>query len=289
MILIADSGSTKTDWALVGDNCKTVCNLQTEGITPIHQSEEHISMVLQSVAQMLSSQISDDSLLQNHPITSVYFYGSGIIAAKKAQMEQLLGKVFTHSEKIEAHGDLLGAARALCGHRAGIACILGTGANSCYYDGEQIVQNTPPLGYILGDEGSGAVLGKLFLNAIFKGALPSALRDDYLQSVGMSYAEVIDRVYRQPMANRFLASTSLYIGTHLSCEPLHQLVVDNFRAFVRCNVDAYHRRDLPINAIGSMAWHYREQLHEAVVAEGYTLGIVAKSPMEGLVQYHGQC
>lgn len=278
MILIADSGSTKTDWTLVGNGSETVCTLQTEGLTPIHQSEEHINAVLMSVSHSLSSHLSG--------LSSVFFYGSGIISSKKAQMEQLLSQAFAGAQCIEAHGDLLGAARALCGRGAGIACILGTGANSCYYDGCHIVQNTPPLGYILGDEGSGAVLGKLFLNALFKGHLPQSLRDDYLHRVGLTYADIIDCVYRQPMANRFLASTSLYICNHLDCEPLRQLVVANFRAFICKNIAVYGRRDLPLNAVGSMAWHYREQFSEAALTEGYTVGVLAKSPMDGLIRYH---
>lgn len=278
MILLADSGSTKIDWALVSDKGEVLTTLQTEGITPVHQTEEQMLCILTEATSHLSP-------LTFH-LSSLTFYGSGIIPAKKSLMERVLRRAFPQIEKVHAHNDLLAAARALCGHVEGIACILGTGANSCLYDGQYIVQNTPPLGYVVGDEGSGAALGKLFFNAMFKGRLPDSLREDYLQYARLTYSDVIDRIYRQPMANRFLASTSLYICRHLDCLPLRQLVVDNFRQFVRLNLTPYQRADLPVKAIGSMAWHYREQLLEAIEAEGYTLGTIMKSPMEGLIDYH---
>ena len=178
------------------------------------------------------------------------------------------------------------ASRAVCQHQEGLACILGTGSNSCYYDGVKIAENVPPLGYILGDEGSGAVLGKLFLNALFKGTLPASMKEDFLQKSSLTYPEIIQRVYRQPMANRFLASTSLYIYEHLDVPALRELVKDNFRDFFRKNIAKYQRPDLSIGAIGSIAYHYRDLLREVAEEEGYTLGKVAKSPMEGLVAFH---
>jgi len=280
MILIADSGSTKTDWVLASDDGLVIKSTQTEGITPVHQTAEYISQVLQSVCLLLVPESSS--------LAAIYFYGSGILPSVQSRMEEMLRQHFPCVPIVEAHSDLLGAARSLCGRSEGIACILGTGANSCLYDGKQIVRNTPPLGYILGDEGSGAVLGKLFLNALFKGVLPVSMQDDYLQSVGMSYSDIIDRIYRQPMANRFLASTSLFINKHLDSELLQQIVIDNFRQFVRRNIQPYQRPDLLLHSIGSIAWHYRELLQEAVTAEGYILGTVSKSPMKGLLLYHTQ-
>ena len=216
----------------------------------------------------------------------MFFYGAGCIPEKKGVVEKVLRKVFPDADRIEVESDLLGAARAVCQHQEGLACILGTGSNSCLYDGEKIVGNIPPLGYILGDEGSGAVLGKLFLNALFKGALPDGMKEDFLQSSGLSYPEIIQRVYRQPMANRFLASTSLYISEHLDVPALRELVKQNFRDFFHKNIAQYGRHDLPLGAIGSIAYHYRDLLQEVAEEEGYKLSTVAKSPMEGLVTYH---
>jgi N-acetylglucosamine kinase-like BadF-type ATPase len=182
--------------------------------------------------------------------------------------------------------DLMAAARALCQHEEGIACILGTGANSCLYDGNEIVQNTPALGYILGDEGGGAVLGRMFLNAIFKNPLYAAIRDNYLAETKLTQADIINKVYRESMANRFLATTSLFISQHLDNTLLSNLVVQNFREFFSHNIVPYQRFDLPVHFVGSMAHHYEEQLEQAAKAEGFRLGRVMKSPMEGLISYH---
>jgi N-acetylglucosamine kinase-like BadF-type ATPase len=274
MMLIADSGSTKTDWAWI-ENGTIVHRVTTAGINPVHQGEEDIEKVVEQLFPR-----------KNTSLKWVFFYGAGCIPEKKGVVEKVLRKVFPDADRIEVESDLLGAARAVCQHQEGLACILGTGSNSCLYDGEKIVGNIPPLGYILGDEGSGAVLGKLFLNALLKGALPDGMKEDFLQSSGLSYPEIIQRVYRQPMANRFLASTSLYISEHLDVPELRELVKQNFRDFFHKNIAQYGRHDLPVGAIGSIAYHYRDLLQEVAEEEGYKLSTVAKSPMEGLVTYH---
>jgi len=244
--------------------------IQTPGINPVHQTPEAIRASLPLIKQA---------------VDAVYFYGAGCTADRIPLMTSLLSEHF-QSPRVEVSNDLLGAARALCGRSEGIACILGTGANSGLYDGARIVQNTPALGYVLGDEGSGAVLGRRFFNALFKRPDFAALRDDYLSTEHLTMADVIRRVYREPMANRFLASTSLYIGQHIDHPLLQELVTDNFRDFFRINLLPYGRRDLPAGFVGSMAHYYRRQLVAAARAEGFLLGTVLKSPMEGLVAYH---
>lgn len=244
--------------------------IQTPGINPVHQTPEAIRASLPLIEQA---------------VDAVYFYGAGCTADRIPLMTSLLSEHF-QSPRVEVSSDLLGAARALCGRSEGIACILGTGANSGLYDGARIVQNTPALGYVLGDEGSGAVLGRRFFNALFKRPDFAALRDDYLSTEHLTMADVIRRVYREPMANRFLASTSLYIGQHIDHLLLQELVTDNFRDFFRINLLPYGRRDLPVGFVGSMAHYYRRQLVAAARAEGFLLGTVLKSPMEGLVAYH---
>ena len=285
MILIADSGSTKTDWAWI-ENGSIVHRVTTAGINPVHQTEEEIEKVVTQLFPRKEDGGWSKEIIFNFQFSILNFYGSGCIPEKKGVLEEVLRKVFPEAEKIEVENDLLGAARAVCQHQEGLACILGTGSNSCYYDGNKIVENVPPLGYILGDEGSGAVLGKLFLNALFKGTLPVSMKEDFLQKSGLTYPEIIQRVYREPMANRFLASTSLYIYEHLDVPALRELVKDNFRDFFRKNIAKYQRPDLSIGAIGSIAYHYRELLQEVATEEGYTLCKVAKSPMEGLVAFH---
>ena len=276
MILIADSGSTKTDWAVV-DNGRQVVAMSTQGINPFHQDAENIATVIEEELLPKMGNIEPEG---------IFFYGSGCREDKVEMMCGILGKAFPQCARIEAQGDLLAAARAVCGEREGIACIMGTGANSCLYDGNRVVENTPPLGYILGDEGSGAVLGKLFVNALFKGQLPSELKDEWLEETGLSLNIIINKVYREPLANRFLASTSRFIHQHLSVEPLERMVVYNFREHFRRNVNQYGRKDLTVGAIGSVAYYYREQLQKAATVEGYTLGRVMRSPMDGLVRYH---
>ena len=275
--LIADSGSTKTDWA-VGQ-----AFLKTQGINPFHQDDEAILAILRDeLLPQVEEHVKDLSLL-----TSIRFYGSGVRPELESRMEQLLQRVFSSATDVEARSDMLGAARALCGSHEGLACILGTGANSCLYDGRQIVANTPALGYVLGDEGSGAVLGKLFLNALYKNRLYAGAQEDFEQHTGLSMADVIARVYRQPMANRFLASLSTYICRLVHHAEVHNLVVENFRQFIRYNIAPYRRPDLPLSAVGSIAWHYQALLAEAAEAEGYQLGRILKSPIDGLVQAEG--
>jgi len=297
MKLIADSGSTKTDWTLLHDTGRRadevfVKTFKTQGITPVHQSPAEIRQILVqelmpqlstfSRAELVHSKILETPLLSN---INVFFYGSGCTPANVPMMKQMLGEVFS-PQKVEVYSDLMAAARALCGHEEGIACILGTGANSCLYDGENIVQNTPPLGYILGDEGSGAVLGKLFVNALFKDAQFADIRDAYLAETKLTMPLIINKVYREPLANRFLASTSVFIHQHLEFRPLRQMVVDNFRSFFQRNLVQYQRRDLPVHAVGSIAFNYQEELKEAAEKEGFTIGHLLATPMEGLIEYH---
>ena len=276
MILIADSGSTKTDWAVVDDG-RMVTSMATQGINPFHQDTDNIAAVIETELLPKMGDIYPEE---------IYFYGSGCREDKVEMMCSILGRAFPHCARIEAQGDLLAAARAVCGENEGIACIMGTGANSCLYDGKRVVENTPPLGYILGDEGSGAVLGKLFVNALFKGQLPESLKDEWLSETGLSINIIINKVYREPLANRFLASTSKFIRQHLEVKQLEEMVVDNFREHFRRNVNRYGRKDLPVGAIGSVAYYYREQLEKAAMAEGYSLGKVMRSPMDGLMRYH---
>jgi len=201
-------------------------------------------------------------------------------------MIAILQEAFPQAKQVEAHSDLLGAARALCGHNYGIASILGTGANSCLYDGEVIAQNTPALGYILGDEGSGAVLGRRFLNALYKGVLSEKIKADFEAATGLTMADIIDRVYRQPHANRFLASLSEFIHSHLDDEAVRQIVIGNFDDFFQKNIVPYNRRDLPVNFVGSIAWHYQSELQASAARQGFTLGTVLQSPIEGLLRFH---
>ena len=295
-ILVADSGSTKTDWALmlVGAGEASPVTLQTQGINPVLMSEDDVAAILQDellprLEQLLPIMAMGQGL-------EVFFYGAGVRPDMVSKMERafrramgfhetVVGRMWQADVLLHFNSDLLGAARALCGRREGIACILGTGANSCLYDGGRIVQNTPALGFILGDEGGGAALGKRFLNAIFKGLLPASMRDDFLATTGLTLADVIARVYREPMPNRFLASTSLYICKHLDVEPLRHLVKENFRSFFRFQLHSYSRRDLPVGVVGSIGFCYQDILREVAAEEGFTVGKICKEPLAGMVDF----
>lgn len=269
--LVADSGSTKTDWAVGGQR------VSTQGINPIHQDDETIARILHEEL------IAKLTTLPCSSIRSVRFYGSGVRPEQQTRIERLLGEALPSATDIEARSDLLGAARALSQGQESICCILGTGANSCLFDGKDIVANTPALGYILGDEGSGAVLGIRLLNGLYKGALPKSLLADFEAETGMTIGDVIDRVYRQPLPNRWLASLSPFVHSHLAEPAVEALVVGHFRDFIRRNILPYQRPDLPIHAVGSIAWYYQPQLQQAIRTEGYRAGIVLRSPIERLV------
>ncbi|MBO4891082.1 MAG: ATPase [Prevotella sp.] len=272
MILIADSGSTKTDWALNHENM-----IQTQGINPFHQDQAVIAGILRhELFPQLNPEVID----------CVCFYGSGVRPELESVMVSILQEAFPHAKQVEAHSDLLGAARALCGHNYGIASILGTGANSCLYDGERIIANTPALGYIMGDEGSGGVMGKHFLHELYKGVLSENIRAEFEQETGLKMSDVIQRVYREPMPNRFLASLAPFIHRHLSDPAVNRLVIDNFRDFFRYNICPYNHPELPVSFVGSVAWHFRDQLADAASAEGFKLGTILKSPIEGLLCFH---
>ena len=276
MILIADSGSTKTDWVLIGNDGQVVGEVTTAGMNPFHQTDEELVSILKEMS--LTDAYQEEKI-------SLFFYGSGCTPEQIPRLRELLSQNLPNVWVCDVYSDLMGAAHALCGHQEGIACILGTGANSCLYDGERIVQNTPALGYILGDEGSGAVLGRKFINALYKGRLPQGLREVFEQEMNLTMSTVIQRVYKEPQANRFLASLSLFIGKHLDVPEVRQLVVENFRDFLRNNVKPYGRPELPVSFVGSMAYHYESELREAVQLEGLVVGKILKRPVSSLVRF----
>ena len=295
MILIADSGGSKTDWALVSlptDNSKCVLKVRTQGLNPFHQSkdvilkalEEELMPALYKAAEQSGTFSKEYDIAEK--VTQIAFYGAGCTKALSPIVGEALAIAFP-SASIKVESDLLGAAHAVCGHEEGIACILGTGANSCLYDGEQIVANIPPLGYILGDEGSGAVLGKMLLNGIFKGDLPTEIRDLYLEWSGLTYSEIIDKVYRQPLANRFLASSSKFIKDNLQYAELEGLVRYNFDTFFNKNILKYTVSSIRvISAVGGIASAFEEQLRASADSFGYQVGKVLSSPINGLIEYY---
>lgn len=278
MILIADSGSTKIDWCLLNGK-KKVAQIFTTGMNALLMTEEEMAECIMN--ELMPS-------LRGYDVTEIYYYGAGIISDEiKNQVINALKRNMPHVNKIEVDTDLLAAARALCQREPGIACILGTGSNSCYYDGERVVDNVSPLGYILGDEGSGAVLGKLLVGDVLKKQLPEHLCEKFLKEYNLDRNTIIDRVYRKPAANRFLAQFAPFLEHNIDEPSIKAIVMRSFTDFFTRNVANYpNYKELPCNFVGSIALLQKDTLVEAASKLGITIGTIIQAPMEGLIKYH---
>lgn len=275
-ILVADSGSTKTEWAYADGDVVRIA--KTEGINPVFMNSDEIcERVMKACAQL------------GNDFDKVFFYGAGCIGSERClHISEAIARVMPHAD-VEVQTDLMGAARALCGQSEGIACILGTGANSCLYDGHQIQLNTPPLGFILGDEGSGANIGKAIVADCLKGLMPSSITEAMYAYCGLSYSEIIDRVYRQPAPNRFLASFALFAKQNIGNARVEQTVKECFQRFIDRNLRAYGLREATeINFVGSVAYGFADLLGQTLIENGLTLGKVLQHPIEELVKFHNE-
>ena len=271
MKLIAESGSTRTEWALVEDN-HLVQRVFTEGLNPFFQTRREIS---RSVRLGLPESFFKKKLDQ------VYYYGAGCSSYEK---KNILGASLVAQFKtpIQVESDLLAAARGLFKCEAGIACILGTGSNSCFYDGKIIVKNVKAAGYILGDEGSGAVLGKLFLADLLKGLAPKELANEFRISVN----DVMESVYNLPFPNRFLGTIAYFLGDYMDNEYVYNLLTNNLRSFFNRNVCQYDYINYPIRFVGSLAYAYPDILQEVAQEFGVEIDVIEETPMNGLIEFH---
>lgn len=277
MFLLADSGSTKTDWSLT-DGKNILRRIGTPGINPFFQSEEEITHDI--ILHLLPK-------LEGNIPNNVYFYGAGCSPEKVPIVKRALQYALNMSpQSIDVHSDMLAAARSMCGHEPGIVGILGTGSNSCHYDGREIVANVSPLGFILGDEGSGAVLGRILIGNLLKNQMPINLKKEFLNHYQLTPADIIDRVYRKPFPNRFLASFAPFLSAHLQEPSVQTLLKENFRSFIRRNIMQYPYKELPVHFCGSIAHIFREQLLQAATEEHVQVKSIEQSPMEGLIKYH---
>lgn len=276
MIVIADSGSTKTEWSLV-DNDIIINSITSKGINPYFESKEEITAEIKSVFNKLK--ISDK-------ISAIYFYGAGCTPEKKYIVIDAISDIVGDNILIEVNSDLLGAARALFGRKKGIACILGTGSNSCFYNGEFIEKNLSPLGFILGDEGSGAVIGKLFIGSLLKNQFGEELKLKFLSENNLTQEEIIDRVYRKPFPNRFLASLSPFILRNISNKKIYSLIQNCFKDFFIRNVMQYEYLNNNVAFIGSVAHYYKDILSEVAKTLNITISRIEVSPINGLVKFH---
>lgn len=276
IILIADSGSTKTDWVLCNGSI-IVKRVKTQGLNPTIQSSDEILAVLKA-------ELADN--IDTTAPQKIFFYGAGCAYdTANNRMKQALEAVFTTKE-IEIYSDLLASARALCGHEEGIACILGTGSNSCLYDGKNIIDNTPSMGYILGDEGSGAHLGRQLVSDCVKKQLPKAIREKFMQQYNLDIATILERVYHTPLPNRWLASLTPFIQENKKNAEVHTMLKHCFTQFFQRNVMVYRRSWLPIHISGGIGMNFSEEIRETAESLGLSVGNIVESPMEGLIKFH---
>lgn len=280
MILLADGGSTKVDWRLV-EGTKEIKQISTKGANPFFRSREDISEEIKKVI---------NPVLNGHTIDSVHFFGAGCASPEKNKIVKDAIADNIKTSHIEVNSDLVAAAKGLCGTKKGIACILGTGSNSCFYDGEEIVENVSPLGYVLGDEGSGAVLGRLFLGACLKNQLTKGLKEKFLKEFDLTPAAILDMVYRQPLANRFLASLSPFLVENIHDKTVYDLVYNAFKDFFVKNVMQYDYKNNDVHFTGSVAYYYKDLVRKVGADLHIKVGIISQSPMEGLIKYYaGEC
>ena len=272
MKLIADSGSTKTAWAVVETN-KIIT---TSGINPVFMDVNTITEILNT---QLKPNLKED-------ITEVYFYGAGCASDEKNNIIKEAFRNVFGDIKVEVASDLLGAARGLLGSADGIACIMGTGSNSCLYENGKISWNVPALGFILGDEGSGAVLGKLLMGNIFKNQLPKAVIEDFKATYNLSMMDVIEKVYRTPLPNRFLASLGPFIAKHKEVPEMKEMITSALESFIVRNVKQYPYTTMPVSFTGSIAYYFSDILQELADKHNFTIGKIEKDPLQGLVEYH---
>lgn len=277
MVLIADAGSTKTDWKIVADDQK-VTTIQTIGFNP---ALTNTALIIKA----LSPVFKEEQL--NLSFSAVHYYGAGCWDMDSCIIVLSALEYFFPNAEIEVTNDLLGAARAVCGVQSGVACILGTGANSCLYDGQKVIDNVPALGYIMGDEGSGAYLGKQLLKHYFYRELPSDLKNRLEETQEVSKKILIEEVYKGTAGNRYLANFAPFLIQEKKHPFVQKLISDAFDEFIKKQLLKYTNiKGLPIHFIGSIAFFLKDILEERLTAYNLQLGKIIRQPIDGLVEFH---
>lgn len=274
--LIADSGATKCEWSLIGDGKKK--KVITMGISPYFLSQNEICDIL--LKELLPK-------LKNAAVGEIYYYGTGLSNPNNVKIiKAALKKVFPKA-KAEVQNDLLAAARALCGNEKGIACILGTGSNSCFYNGKKIIKNSPGLGYVLGDEGSGTYLGKKVIQYYLYNTFDEDLKSRFDAKFVTNPVEILENVYKKPLPNRYLASFATFLAENRGHYMIENIIEDGLNDFFYNHLYKYKETwTLPINFVGSIAYGFKDVLKDLCNNYELELGKILKTPMEGLIQYH---
>lgn len=275
MKLIAESGSTRTEWALVEDQ-QLIQHAFTEGLNPYFQTRREISR---------SVRLGLPEVFFKKKLEQVHYYGAGCNSLEK---RNTLGASLVAQFKtpIQVESDLLAAARGLFKTEAGIACILGTGSNSCFYNGKIIVKNVRSGGYILGDEGSGAVIGMKFLSDVLKGLSPAGVTSDFLDKFRTTPNDIMESVYNRPFPNRYLASAAYFLADYMAVDYVASLVTGNFMDFFRRNIRQYDYQSYPTRFVGSLAYRYADVLRDVAHEFGVTVDLIEETAMRGLIEFH---
>jgi len=271
--LIADSGATKTEWRVIGDGA--VKEAATVGVSPLYIKPAQIKKILQK--EVLPVAGAD--------VDKIWFYGAGVVGDLKDTLVECLATVFPKAE-IAVESDMLAACRALFGDNAGIACILGTGSNCCWWDGTAMSATAKAGGFILGDEGSGAYMGKRFISDYIKALVPAALVKEFDKRYHLTYADIVAKVYREEAPSRFLAGFSPFIAEHRNHPYMKGLIMDSLEEFVSRNVMHYDPRRNPVGFVGSLAEVYEDLIRQIFRTRGFKLGPICSKPIDGLVKYH---
>ena len=276
MILIADSGSSKTDWRVIRDDGK-VEQFRTVGFNPYYQKE----------ADMLNDLRTEEMLALKGSIKEVYFYGAGCTAEKnKASVRRVINAIVGEA-KVEVDHDLAAAAKATCGHKPGIACILGTGSNSGDYDGHTITISRPSPGYLLGDEGGGSYIGRHFLQDFIYDDMPAEIRELAIKELGLATLDIQENVYQKPFPNRYMASFCTFIGEHKDHPYCFNLFYQGFMDFFKRHVMRYENyKEKPVNFVGSIAYYNSDVLRKVGSDLQVTIQIILEAPIAGLTLYH---
>jgi glucosamine kinase len=277
MILIADSGSTKTDWRFISSGGKII-QYESAGLNPYFWTDAKLLEEISCMAEFFGS----------NSVREIYFYGSGLgDPHQKTRMTNALEGHFCKLNRLEVQHDLLGAARAACGHEAGIACILGTGANACFFDGSQIKGEAVSLGYILGDEGSGAWFGKQFLAAYLRKELPAEIDFEFTRNEVLQREEVLMQVYRGEQPNKYLAQFTRFLEQHKNNPYIYCMIYDGINSFLDKHVSPFRaEKHISIHFVGSLAFHFQDIVRKAVLDSELRCGRFLQSPIAGLTLYH---
>jgi glucosamine kinase len=276
MIIVADSGGSKIDWRLLKKD-GSIDQANSAGFNPYYQPIEHLNT------------ISEESLLPliKEDVSKIFFYGTGVSSEKNVQSIQSVFLKYFPKASIEVGWDLLAAARALCGHEPGIACILGTGSNSCLYDGEKIIDNVANLGWILADEGSGTYLGKQIVFDYFRNEIPETLAKQFHARFPWSREEVLEKVYQQEKPGAFLASFARFIFQHLKEPYCYKLAYQSFSDFFENNVMKYRDyKNLKVHFTGSIGFYFSDVVRQVANDKGITVKNILEGPIAGLTLYH---